>query len=174
MSLNDVVPHPRLPSVEWPTVALIACSGYIAFDPTPRIYGHRATAARLWMLCEKYRALLAEVHDELIDMNALKERRAELLRDATSVLENTSPDDRASYEIARKALKGLGGAGYSDADLDRYLPASLRKQQTTAESRLWAKLRNRQMAGRKFRRQVPLCGFVVDFTAKVPSLTSSL
>ncbi len=114
------------------TVALIACSGYIAFDPTPRIYGHRATAARLWMLCEKYRALLAEVHDELIDMNALKERRAELLRDATSVLENTSPDDRASYEIARKALKGLGGAGYSDADLDRYLPASLRKQQTTA------------------------------------------
>jgi hypothetical protein len=114
------------------TAALAACSGYVAFDPQPRIYGHRASAARLWMICEKYRALLAEIHDELVDLSALKERRAELLRDAAAVLEHTSPDDRYSYEIARKALKGLGGAGYSDAELDRYLPSSLRKQTTAA------------------------------------------
>jgi hypothetical protein len=114
------------------TAALAACAGYVAFDPQPRIYGHRASAARLWLLCENYRALLAEVHDELLDLSALKERRAELLRDAAAVLEHTSPDDRYSYEIARKALKGLGGAGYSDADVDRYLPASLRKQTTAA------------------------------------------
>src|SRR5207253_3653824 len=49
------------------TAALAACSGYVAFDPQPRIYGHRASAARLWLLCENYRALLAEVHDELLD-----------------------------------------------------------------------------------------------------------
>ncbi len=114
------------------TAALAACSGYVAFDPQPRIYGHRASAARLWMVCEKYRALLAEIHDELVDLSALKDRRAELLRDAAAVLEHTSPDDRYSYEIARKALKGLGGAGYSDAELDRYLPSSLRKQTTAA------------------------------------------
>jgi len=114
------------------TAALAACSGYVAFDPQPRIYGHRASAARLWLLCENYRALLAEVHDELLDLAALKERRAELLRDASAVLEHTSPDDRYSYEIARKALKGLGAAGYSDADLDRYLPSSLRKQTSAA------------------------------------------
>jgi hypothetical protein len=114
------------------TAALAACAGYVAFDPQPRIYGHRASAARLWLLCENYRALLAEVHDELLDLSALKERRAELLRDASAVLEHTSPDDRYSYEIARKALKGLGGAGYSDADLDRYLPSSLRKQTNAA------------------------------------------
>ena len=114
------------------TAALVACAGYVAFDPQPRIYGHRASAARLWLLCENYRALLAEVHDELIDLATLKERRAELLRDASAVLEHTSPDDRYSYDIARKALKGLGGAGYSDADLDRYLPSSLRKQTSAA------------------------------------------
>jgi hypothetical protein len=114
------------------TAGLAACAGYVAFDPQPRIYGHRASAARLWVLCEKYRALLAEIHDELLDLQALKDRRAELLRDASAVLEHTSPDDRYSYEIARKALKGLGGAGYSDADLDRYLPSSLRKQTSAA------------------------------------------
>jgi hypothetical protein len=114
------------------TAALAAYAGYVAFDPQPRIYGHRASAARLWLLCERYRALLAEVHDELLDLTALKERRAELLRDASAILEHTSPDDRYSYDIARKALKGLGGAGYSDAEVDRYLPSSLRKQTSAA------------------------------------------
>ncbi|MGQ0485624.1 MAG: endonuclease domain-containing protein [Hyphomicrobiales bacterium] len=39
----------------------------------------------------------------------------------------------------------------------------LRKNQTDAEALLWSRLRNRQLAGRKFRRQVPIQGFVVDF-----------
>ena len=39
----------------------------------------------------------------------------------------------------------------------------LRKNQTNAEALLWSRLRNRQLTGRKFRRQVPIQGFVVDF-----------
>jgi very-short-patch-repair endonuclease len=42
---------------------------------------------------------------------------------------------------------------------------ALRKLQTTAEAILWSRLRNRQMAGRKFRRQVPLLGYVADFAS---------
>ena len=42
---------------------------------------------------------------------------------------------------------------------------ALRKSQTDAEAILWSKLRNRQMAGRKFRRQVPLLGYVADFAS---------
>ncbi len=41
----------------------------------------------------------------------------------------------------------------------------LRKLQTDAEAILWSRLRNRQMAGRKFRRQVPLLGYVADFAS---------
>lgn len=48
----------------------------------------------------------------------------------------------------------------------RTFARALRKNQTEAESRLWFKLRNRQMADRKFRRQVPIEGFVVDFACK--------
>ncbi|MBW2029971.1 MAG: DUF559 domain-containing protein [Deltaproteobacteria bacterium] len=39
----------------------------------------------------------------------------------------------------------------------------LRKNQTEAESILWNRLRSRQMAGIKFRRQQPIENFVVDF-----------
>ena len=39
----------------------------------------------------------------------------------------------------------------------------LRQPQTPAESKLWARLRNRQLGGFKFRRQHPIGRFVVDF-----------
>lgn len=42
---------------------------------------------------------------------------------------------------------------------------ALRKSQTDAEAVLWSRLRNRQMAERKFRRQVPLLSYVVDFAS---------
>ena len=40
---------------------------------------------------------------------------------------------------------------------------SMRHDQTNAEARLWQLLRNRRLAGFKFRRQVPIGGYIVDF-----------
>ncbi len=39
----------------------------------------------------------------------------------------------------------------------------LRQPQTPAESRLWSRLRNRQLGGFKFRRQHPIGRLIVDF-----------
>ena len=39
----------------------------------------------------------------------------------------------------------------------------LRKALTDAERKLWSKLRYRQLAGERFRRQVPIGPFVIDF-----------
>jgi very-short-patch-repair endonuclease len=41
----------------------------------------------------------------------------------------------------------------------------LRKSSTEAENRLWRRLRARQMAGFKFRRQQPIGRYVVDFVS---------
>ena len=41
----------------------------------------------------------------------------------------------------------------------------LRRNPTEPETQLWAKLRNRQLDGIKFRRQVWLAGYIVDFYA---------
>ena len=51
-------------------------------------------------------------------------------------------------------------------DLERKmhgLARELRQRATPAEAALWRALRNRQLDGRKFRRQVPIGVFVVDF-----------
>jgi very-short-patch-repair endonuclease len=43
------------------------------------------------------------------------------------------------------------------------LARKLRRAQTDAERLLWSKLRNRGLAGWKFRRQMPIGRFIVDF-----------
>jgi very-short-patch-repair endonuclease len=39
----------------------------------------------------------------------------------------------------------------------------LRREQTDAEGRLWYLLRNRNLAGRKFKRQLPIGPYIADF-----------
>ena len=46
----------------------------------------------------------------------------------------------------------------------------LRKSQTEAERLLWQALRNRRLAGYKFRRQVPKDKYIVDFICEVQKL----
>jgi very-short-patch-repair endonuclease len=41
-----------------------------------------------------------------------------------------------------------------------------RNQATDAEQHLWQYLRRRQLAGYRFRRQVPICGYIADFAVK--------
>ena len=108
-------------------IAFAALAVHIAFDPTPRIYGHRACAARLWVICEKYRALLTEVQDQLIDVATITARRDALLKEFGAIFEQGPPDDRQSYSIAQKALAGPQLGGYSDQDLDQFLPVALRR-----------------------------------------------
>jgi SMODS and SLOG-associating 2TM effector domain family 4 len=107
-------------------LAFIAYGISISLDLEPRIFAHRTCAARLWALSERYRALLTEVHDGLIDLPAVTRRRDELMRDVQAVYEHALPTDREAYQIARDAL-GTGESGVSDQDIDRLLPASLRR-----------------------------------------------
>ncbi len=46
----------------------------------------------------------------------------------------------------------------------------LRRDSTDAEHRLWAVLRDRRLAGYRFRRQHPIGGFIVDFACTKHSL----
>jgi hypothetical protein len=106
-------------------LALVSFAIAISLDFENRAYAHRACAAQLWLLCEKYRALLAEVHDGLIDLPAVTRRRDELMREVQVVYEHALPADRDAYQIAREAL-GAGESAPSDQEIDRLLPASLR------------------------------------------------
>jgi hypothetical protein len=115
------------------TVAVFAaCATYVGMNQHLLVYGHRISAAKLWVICEKYRGLLAEMHDDLIDLPSLQHRRNALLSEYAAVMEQAAPDDRYTYEIAKAALSGPGKDGYPDSLIDRYLPHALRKQATAS------------------------------------------
>jgi very-short-patch-repair endonuclease len=46
----------------------------------------------------------------------------------------------------------------------------LRKEMTEAERKLWSKLRHKQLGGLRFRRQVPLGNYIVDFACIEPKI----
>lgn len=91
-------------------LAFAACAAYVGFNQQPRIQGHRACSARLWLVCEKYRGLLAEMHEGLVDLPAMRERRNVLLQEAAAVFEHAAPADRYTFEIARRALRARSGS----------------------------------------------------------------
>src|SRR5436305_562887 len=51
----------------------------------------------------------------------------------------------------------------NDAPTPRSRARQLRKDQTSAEARIWRELRYRRFAGYKFRRQHPIGPFIADF-----------
>jgi hypothetical protein len=59
----------------------------MALDVEPGVSTHRLSAARLWLLCERYRSLLAEIEDGLVDASAVAARRDALIRDVHAVYE---------------------------------------------------------------------------------------
>lgn len=107
-------------------LALLSYAIAVSLDFESRAYAHRACASRLWQICEKYRSLLAEVHDGLVDLPAVTARRDALMREVQIVYEHALPADRDAYQIARDAL-GAGESAPSDQEIDRLLPASLRQ-----------------------------------------------
>ena len=50
----------------------------------------------------------------------------------------------------------------------------LRNNATAAERKLWQHIRNRQLSGVRFNRQVPIGPFICDFVARTPKLIVEL
>jgi hypothetical protein len=90
-----------------------------------RLLGHRFRANRLWLLSERYRALLAEVHDGLLDRDAILARRDALIQQFGEI-------DEQGLAAQSASVRGRGRAqsqtrALSEEQIDEYLPLTLRK-----------------------------------------------
>jgi hypothetical protein len=103
---------------------------YVALDLDPRVQAHRAWASRLWLVCERYRALLAEIRDGLLNNDELMRRRDALTQQVQAIYEQAPPADREAYASAAAEVASKEGT-LTDAEIDKFLPASLRKGEVT-------------------------------------------
>jgi len=70
----------------------------------------------------------------------------------------------------------MGRAGWGGVALDRprYNARVLRNNATDAERALWKALRGRQIEGFRFRRQMPIAGYIADFACPDAGLVIEL
>ncbi len=82
-------------------IALVAFAIYSALGLESRLFAHRLFANRLWLVAERYRALLSEVNENLIDGPALAQRRDELIAELDAIYQFTFGVDHAAHESLR-------------------------------------------------------------------------
>jgi hypothetical protein len=85
------------------TLALFAFATYAVLGLEARLVAHRAFAHRLWLLSERYRSLLSEVHEGMVEESTLLRRRDELIHDAHAIYEFGLGADQPGHEGVRLA-----------------------------------------------------------------------
>lgn len=111
-------------------LALVAFALYVAINLESRIYAHRWCASRLWLIREKYLALLSELPDGALTPEAIGERRDQLIAELHAVVEHAPLVDRQTYASAREARAVAAEKALTDEEIDAFLPPSLRKSAT--------------------------------------------
>jgi len=96
----------RIAAVAATSLALIGFVFYIVVGLEGRIMAHRSLAQRLWLVSERYRSLMTEVEDGLVDRPALLRRRDELISQLHTVYDGGFSAEQAGYEQDRLAPLG--------------------------------------------------------------------
>lgn len=103
-------------------------SGYMkSFDPGGTAQKHRDTAASLWPLRESYFSLLTDLRMQAITHTEALKQREELQRKLAAVYKGAPQTDADAYANAKQALEVSEEFTFSDAEIDRFMPASLKK-----------------------------------------------
>ena len=108
-------------------LALLVLALRIVFDFERSASTHRTCSADLWYLREQYRALLADLQDGSITLEAARERRDSLMTRLHDVYRKAPPLDRSAYKAARAALPSQDEAAPTDEVVDHFMPASAEK-----------------------------------------------
>lgn len=83
------------------SVAMAAFALYGVFGVEARVLAHRALAHRLWIVCERYRALISEAGEGVIDRAVLLDRRDQLIEQVHVIYERGFGPDQKAFESHR-------------------------------------------------------------------------
>jgi hypothetical protein len=83
-------------------IAFAAHASYLAVGLEGRVHAHRSCAHRLWMVCDRYRSLLGEIEDGLLDREGVLRRRDELSAQVHAAYDQAFSLDQKAYESMRQ------------------------------------------------------------------------
>lgn len=95
------------------------------FDPGSTAQKHRDVAAKLWNVRECYLSLLTDLPK--VSREAAAERRDELQSMLAALYTGAPQTNSAAYSEAQNRLKNKEDMTFSDAEIDCFLPLSLKR-----------------------------------------------
>jgi hypothetical protein len=98
------------------------------FDPGAIAQKHRDTAADLWPIRESYLSLLTDIVGKEESLTSIRERRNALQASLAAIYKGAPHTDKKAYGDAQIALQKNEEYTFSDDELDRFLPRSLRRR----------------------------------------------
>lgn len=95
------------------------------FDPGTASQKHRDAAAKLWNVRECYLSLLVDL--PALSQDAAKHRRDELQGMLAALYIGNPRTDSTAYKEAQDRLKNMEDMTFTDAEIDCFLPVSLKR-----------------------------------------------
>ena len=88
---------------------------------------HRQAGSDLWLIREHYFSLLVDVRMLEKPLEALQQKRDELVQQLYEIYRGAPSTNYKAYVRAQKALQQLGDMTFSDAEIDAFLPIELKR-----------------------------------------------
>ncbi|MBZ9977816.1 SLATT domain-containing protein [Mesorhizobium sp. BR-1-1-10] len=103
-------------------------SGYMkGFDPGGTAQKHRDAAANLWPVRESYLSLLTDLRMGALSEKDAAQRRDELQATLAAIYSGSPQTTYSAYKKAQEGLQKNEEYTFSDQEIDKFVPASLRK-----------------------------------------------
>lgn len=110
------------------STALLVLNAYTKnYDLGALAQQHRQAAADLWLVREKYLALITDLRIGVESLEKVSARRDTLLKQLHSVYSGAPSTTFAAYRKAQKALQEQEEMTFSNEEIDALLPIELRK-----------------------------------------------
>lgn len=111
------------------STVLLILNAYIKdVDPGQQAEQHKKTATELWNIRESYLSLLADLRAVEVDMGLIREKRDELQTELAGIYSTAPRTSPKAYKYAGQGLKLQEEMTFSDDEIDKFLPATLRKK----------------------------------------------
>jgi hypothetical protein len=112
-------------------LALVTLVVHLVFDFDRSAQAHAACASRLWMIRERYRSLLSDLRDGVIDIEGARRRRDVLMEELHAIYESAPPADAQAYQTAAETVAATDDGVLTDEEIDLFLPRSLQKPRSS-------------------------------------------
>ncbi len=115
--------------------ALIILLVHLTFDFESSAQSHATCSTHLWQIRERYRALLSDLHDGVVEVAEARLRRDKLMDELRIVYEKTPVTQLKDYQALRRSTESTDGADLADEEVKLFLPKLPESEQPVAGSR---------------------------------------